>query len=215
MALTLAQMLALLPDNTAGDISAEDMRDIVTALHERDFDPGRPQASGVETWVIPGIAVGSITVGTNTINEVRYEPFFVHSEITIDRLAVEVTSSVGSSTLRIGVYEADVDLQPGALVVEGAVSSASNAVVTLTVNELLMPGRYLAAVNSSHSSIQTRRFVASNGPASFVSGLGANAMVAKISKSLTYAALGDPGTPWDTLTSLSTGMQHQVVMRVT
>lgn len=32
MPLTLAQMLALLPDNTAGDISAVDMRDVVTAI---------------------------------------------------------------------------------------------------------------------------------------------------------------------------------------
>ena len=35
MALTLAQMLALLADNTSGDISAEDMRDIVTAIDDR------------------------------------------------------------------------------------------------------------------------------------------------------------------------------------
>jgi len=35
MALTLAQMHALLADNTSGDISALDMRDIVTALDAR------------------------------------------------------------------------------------------------------------------------------------------------------------------------------------
>lgn len=33
MPLTEAQMHALLPDNTAGDISAQDMRDVVSALH--------------------------------------------------------------------------------------------------------------------------------------------------------------------------------------
>lgn len=32
MTLTLAQMLALLPDNTTGDITAQDLRDVVTAL---------------------------------------------------------------------------------------------------------------------------------------------------------------------------------------
>lgn len=34
MPLTLTQMLALLPDNTAGDITAEDMRDVVEALYD-------------------------------------------------------------------------------------------------------------------------------------------------------------------------------------
>ncbi len=33
MTLTLAQMLALLPDNTTGDITAQDLRDVVTALN--------------------------------------------------------------------------------------------------------------------------------------------------------------------------------------
>jgi hypothetical protein len=37
MPLTLAQMNALLPDNTAGDISAEDLRDVVEALDARSF----------------------------------------------------------------------------------------------------------------------------------------------------------------------------------
>jgi hypothetical protein len=39
MPLTLAQMLALFPDNTAGDISAEDGRDVIEGLW-RSGDPG-------------------------------------------------------------------------------------------------------------------------------------------------------------------------------
>lgn len=47
MGLTLAQMLALLPDNTAGDISAADARDVVTGLF--GFNLIERQALAVDT----------------------------------------------------------------------------------------------------------------------------------------------------------------------
>lgn len=72
MPLTLAQMLALLPDNTAGDISAADMRDVATGLW-RAADPASTpgdDADGVN-WDGNDVAAGTtVTVtGSQTITE--------------------------------------------------------------------------------------------------------------------------------------------------
>lgn len=87
MTLTLSQMHALLPDNTAGDISAQDARDVVEALHETPVDrtPVSPPTSGW-SWVNQGsttetdVGNGRLVLaapsagGNNLVGRVRTAP---------------------------------------------------------------------------------------------------------------------------------------------
>lgn len=80
--LTLAQMLALLPDNTTGDIDASDLRDIVTALS------GRTDG----TYPIPGLLFDTAGTDSGVAGH-------VHWDGTANTLELEV-SATGS--LQVG-----------------------------------------------------------------------------------------------------------------
>lgn len=62
MPLTIAQMLALLPDNTAGDIGADDVRDVTEAL----FDKVVSRGAGADDINWDGSDVASMTTVTVT-----------------------------------------------------------------------------------------------------------------------------------------------------
>src|SRR3990167_3593763 len=79
--LTLAQMLALLPDNTTGLISAEDVRDVITAIFERTdgtnpiptllFDTAAPApapAAGVVHW---NAQEGTLDIDTSATSAIQ------------------------------------------------------------------------------------------------------------------------------------------------
>lgn len=114
--LTLTQMLALLPDNTTGQISPQDMRDIVTALREAlegtnplpalQFDT-TPDAAAHSTGRIYWNAEnGSIEIDTTTSGaslEVGYEQWLRGRNTTgstiADGTAVRVTGASGNRPL--------------------------------------------------------------------------------------------------------------------
>lgn len=73
----------------------------------------------------------------------HYFPFYTPSEIGVDAVAVEVTSADAGGLARVCLYAADIDFQPGALVVDsGSFSTASVAVVTTTFTEEVLPAGY-------------------------------------------------------------------------
>jgi hypothetical protein len=110
--LTLAQILALLADNTTGDISAADVRDVSTALYERTdgtnaidglfFDttapapfhaPGRVHWNPVDgTLDIDTSATSSIQVGHETRINVRNNS----GATIVNGRPVRITGSVGN-----------------------------------------------------------------------------------------------------------------------
>lgn len=105
MPLTLAQMHALLPDNTAGDIGADDMRDVVEAVTQRTFEREGvlPPTSGW-SWVNQGtgavtdvgdgrtVLTSSSAGGNNLILRVRTAP------ATPYQLVVRCSALTDSST---------------------------------------------------------------------------------------------------------------------
>lgn len=114
--LTLSQMLALLPDNTTGQISPQDMRDIVTALKETlegtnpvpalQFDI-TPDAAAHSTGRIHWNAEnGSIDIDTTTSGaalEVGYETWIRARNTTgatiLDGSPVRITGGSGNRPL--------------------------------------------------------------------------------------------------------------------
>lgn len=110
---------------------------------------GRLKASGVAYPGIPGCEV--ISNGTQAIiaNQVRYQGFIVDTPITLDQLTCSISATGTATLIRMAIYNADLDWQPTSLVVDGGTVSAAAAVpVAATINTVLLPGRYLTALNA-------------------------------------------------------------------
>jgi|TARA_Y100000310_G_scaffold15622_1_gene15663 hypothetical protein len=84
-----------------------------------------------------------------TADVIIAHPFFVARDMTIDRLAVEVTNPSPGDIARLGLYKDDGTGYPGALVVDaGTVSVVANAVVAATINQALTKGLHWLVVVS-------------------------------------------------------------------
>lgn len=132
MPLTLAQMIALLPDNTAGNISEQDLRDVVTALHTA--------GAAVFAGSVAAVAINSVT-------DVSIFSEDVTDIVAGDLLQVEVwgfsrNATGGNRTVTLTLdFDAAFDLeweftsvsqvQPFRITAEVAVASTSLATVIL------------------------------------------------------------------------------------
>lgn len=165
--------------------------------------PGRIQASGIDGWLLPGVIPVSAAALALTVSRTYYMPILVETETAVTAINANVTSQgAGGTEARVGIYEADADWQPGALVVEGMIAIDSTGEKTVAVTETLAPGRYLLAINA-------------NGSASFqmirgnVAGLISNDITAPMVSAIYVPAVGlaalpDPGTVWTTLVTHAT-----------
>jgi hypothetical protein len=67
-------------------------------------------------------------------------PFVVPKTITIDRIAVNVTTLVASGLIRLGIYN-NANGEPGTLLLDaGAVDSSTTGVKTITISQQLVGG---------------------------------------------------------------------------
>lgn len=62
---------------------------------------------------------------TSSQNALVLAPMFLESDVTIDRIAVEVTTAAASSFVRPAIYGSDANGRPGALLVDGGQLDAS------------------------------------------------------------------------------------------
>lgn len=179
---------------------------------------GRPKTGSTYGFVIPGVEASGVATVVLTANQVRYEPFVVTTQLTIDQLVLEVTANSGAgTTIRVGIYNADTDLQPTSLVLDaGTVTADSIAVKTLTIGtpQVLVPGRYLFALNSDGTP--TMRCLRGGSMVSgFAAAFGAAPFVASLTAAQSYAPFPSTGLAW---TALNAGggspAQHCVISRV-
>ena len=175
---------------------------------------GRAKAGGTTHYMVPGVelsATGTVAIAANVL---RYEPFITNTTITIDQLALEVTTaSAGGTTLRMGIYNADTDWQPTSLIVDaGTVAADSLGVKTASISQTLSPGRYLKVINSdSTPTLRTGR----GGSAL----LGAQSTLTSApfftpSVATAYAAFTAAGVAWTTLITSGSPPVHYVFCRV-
>lgn len=102
------------------------------------FYAGMPQAQAVSTLA-------------PTASTLYFMPFWNPRPITWVTIAIEVTSGV-AGTARLGYYNADVEGRPHLLKRDfGTVDVTSNAVVSLTINEVTSQGLYFLSYISSVS----------------------------------------------------------------
>lgn len=160
-------------------------------------------------YVFPGLRIGSsnVAIATPSANWLVYFPFVVTERMTIEEVAVEVTTAVGGATFYLGIYEADTEWQPGNLVYgSGSLSGATTGKKSETgLSVVLPPGRYLSCFHPS-AGVALRGFEDSI-PWAQRSAFGAGANVVPYywrKDRGSHASLPDPGTAWDTV-SYSSG----------
>ena len=122
----------------------------------------RRKGTTEDRWYIGGMMTGgNMSASTLTFDNLNATPFMISTPMTLNDMAVNVTTSAASSTVRLGVYR-DANLYPSTLVVEaGEVATATDntfASVTLGTPVILQPGLYWFAVVAGTAS-PTVRFV--------------------------------------------------------
>lgn len=98
----------------------------------------------------------TVSLGASNINGGAY--FNVSATTTFDRIGVEITSAVASSTVRLGIYNVS-NLLPTTLVLDaGTVDSTTTGVKQITISQTLPIGMYLlvAVQQGGGSSVAMR-----------------------------------------------------------
>lgn len=194
------------------------------ATHEADDDihhaaevaRGRLKSVTTTFLTIPGVKGGWMGTYTLTAERLVYLPMLVHTAITIDQLVLEVETLDAGSSIRMGIYKADVNWQPTDLVKDyGTVSGASTGVKTITYEQALAPGRYLLAIISDGTPTLRKLYALASPDMALITTLGATPYVNYYYKASTYNGLANPGTAWDTLgTTVATPSMAVVFVRV-
>jgi hypothetical protein len=176
------------------------------------YSRGRPKVGGTSYYAVPGATFSSVGTRNMTNGRIYYSPWTVDRVITIDQLAIEVSTNVASSECRIGVYNADTDWQPTSLIVDsGIIDCSTTGVKTVSVSITLQPGRYLAAViaNSTQTLRQFR-----GGNAFLTDTLGATPFYQDLFVASTYGPLNSTGVAWTSSVASAGGIGHQIVARI-
>ena len=89
---------------------------------------------------------GQILTSLYSLNRLIVFPVFIQESITLDRIAVECTAAVASSTFRLGIYNSNADGEPSSLLLDaGTVSTATIGLKAITISQSLSAGLYYLA----------------------------------------------------------------------
>ncbi|GAI91501.1 unnamed protein product [marine sediment metagenome] len=84
-------------------------------------------------------------------------PFPVPRDLTIDRLAVQVTTTVAGGLARLGIYNNTGNLIPGSLLLDaGEVDASTLGVKTIVVDQALAKGLYWLALATNNNAYGLR-----------------------------------------------------------
>ncbi len=147
--------------------------------------------TGEYFYPMPILGHGTIALAANWIYAI---PFVVERNITIDRLAIQVTSASGAGTeARLGLYKDGTNLYPGELVVDaGVVATDANTVVAASISESLDKGLYFLVI-ASESTPTLMAFVPAWTPIGYsASGFGLTQDKHYYKSGVGFGALADP-----------------------
>ena len=175
---------------------------------------GRPYYGTTALLVIPNSQATTQSTFAPSSNTLYYEPMILRNPVTITAVTIEVTVAKTGKDVRVGIYEADKNWQPGKLISDiGALSV--NDVAVVSINSLsikLKEGRYLIALHSQDNP--TLRAIRC-GMAFSPSTLGASAVLTNLYVAKTYAVLADPGTAWTNISAGTLPFYHTVFLSIT
>ena len=138
--------------------------------------------------------LGSATAANHAKDILFVFPLHVARDITIDRIAIDVTVAAAGKSARLGIYNAGTNLYPSNLVIDaGAVSVNAVGVIAATISQALVKGNYwLAYLGEDATQLECSSY---NGQVTPPLGLLATDFainLARIYKSQAYGALPDP-----------------------
>lgn len=147
-------------DGGADEISIASLSGTPAALstHEADLDAHTKnllELLRTGEYHSPCFAYGG--AGADLIVHQLYAiPFLVARAMTIDRIAIQVTTEDAGKNMRVGLYNNGTNLYPGTLVVDGGeVSVNATGLVAATIDESLTKGLYwLAVVDESNAKLE-------------------------------------------------------------
>lgn len=156
----------------AGDAVTSEGGQIVTITGKRSGSLNNyvhsPTLSGLTNFFVAGAAVTpGFTTRTNVANQLVAIPFVAPTRGgSLDRIAVEVTTGVAATNVRMGVYlnAADDNLYPGSLLADsGLLPTTAASVQVGTIGVTLTPGAlYWAVLNSSSAATVLRGMTAAS-----------------------------------------------------
>lgn len=175
---------------------------------------GRARDSGGTTvYSLPGVEASNLGTFTLTADRIFYYPIRVVTPIALDQLAIEVTTSVASGSVRLGVYTATASLQPSVLVVDaGAVDASTTGVKTTSISVTLPPGLYVFCALGNSSSIALRSLRAGARYVGLLAALGSAPYVSTLRGTLVFGALPSSPTLYDALVASGGVPTHYCVV---
>ena len=173
--------------------------------HEADLD-----AHTRNMWEVmrTGEYIGLVNANATpsmVANRLYATPLLVVRNITIDRIAIQVTTLAGGASARLGIFNNGANLYPGSLLLDaGTVSVATTGIKAITINQALTKGLYWFAVVSDG----VPQLYAGNPPRPSILGLGSALFVySNVGWYVahTFGTLPDPFTGGATLGNGSNG----------
>jgi hypothetical protein len=123
----------------------------------------RTKGSTLNQWYTSPNTGVALTTGAGTVNVLRAIPFIVQKTMTVDQMAINVTTAGagGTGMARVGIYADNGNNYPGVLIVDaGAAVTTATGVKTFTTGlpVILQPGLYwLAYVHDNITTAPTMR----------------------------------------------------------
>lgn len=168
-------------------------------------------------YSLPGVfCSGSTAIVSSSGARIYYEPFYVPTQITVTGLAIGVTTASAGETVHLCIYNADADLKPTTLVVDGgALDISSTGTKESTVSQVLAVGRYMKALVVP-SGTPAFRFLSGCGPTLLGTDATSNTQVLArwLYVDTAYGACASTAVAWDTANFSSTGFQHAIRLKV-
>lgn len=183
------------------------------AHHSEEIPDGRGLYNATKLLMLPGVSAGGGGTVAFVKDLIHYFAIKPTTPITIDQVTIEVTAAAGGGEkCRIAIYEADINWQPGDLVVASAeIAIDAIAVVDTAITETtLQEGRYLVALIVEGNVTLRKANVGTFPIIGYKTTLGTVPRVGCPIAAQAYGVLLDPGTAWDDITK-STTYQEEVV----
>lgn len=124
-----------------------------TLAHTDQCEPGLNgiivKGATLDRYYGSAVSAYAPTTGAISVNNLRAFPFPVTKSMTLDAIQAEVTTLVGGSNFRLGIYADDGNCYPGVLLHDtGSLSGATNEVVNSAISPglILTPGLYWLAI---------------------------------------------------------------------
>ena len=185
------------------------------------FPRGRPRNGSTNDYTVPGVSWVGETSRTLTSGRMYYEQMLVETPQTISDFVLlnVITADAGTpGLLRVGIYSADLNWQPEALIVDaGAFDTSATGQKTLTLGtpQALAPGRYLLANLSNNSTVVLRAYTGNvPGGNGIVPALTANAIRTSMFVAQAYGALPSSPPAWTGNGNGNTPFVHTVFCNV-